>query len=119
MTALPSPRRRIVSLDQFRGYTVAGMLLVNFIGGYHVVPAIHSLEFPRRIPAVAALAWDRIPRALRLGLKWNALSALWRANTAATPTGLWLHSRACRSLLVIWFRPHEVERGDGTQPRWG
>ena len=25
---------RIVSLDQFRGYTVAGMLLVNFLGGF-------------------------------------------------------------------------------------
>jgi len=33
-------RRRIVSLDQFRGYTVAGMLFVNFLGGYAVVPAI-------------------------------------------------------------------------------
>lgn len=31
---------RIVSLDQFRGYTVAGMLLVNFIGGFAVVPAV-------------------------------------------------------------------------------
>jgi predicted acyltransferase len=41
MTALPSrPRRRIASLDQFRGYTVAGMLLVNFLGSYAVVPAI-------------------------------------------------------------------------------
>lgn len=40
----PSARKasagRIVSLDQFRGYTVAGMLLVNFLGGYAVVPAI-------------------------------------------------------------------------------
>lgn len=26
--------RRIASLDQFRGYTVAGMLLVNFLGSY-------------------------------------------------------------------------------------
>jgi predicted acyltransferase len=26
--------RRIASLDQFRGYTVAGMLVVNFLGGY-------------------------------------------------------------------------------------
>jgi predicted acyltransferase len=33
-------RRRIVSLDQFRGYTVVGMLFVNFLGGYQVVPAI-------------------------------------------------------------------------------
>jgi predicted acyltransferase len=34
------PRRRIASLDQFRGYTVVGMLLVNFIGEFHVVPAV-------------------------------------------------------------------------------
>ncbi len=31
---------RLNSLDQFRGYTVAGMLLVNFIGGFDVVPAV-------------------------------------------------------------------------------
>jgi len=35
-----APRRRIASLDQFRGYTVVGMLLVNFVGGFHVVPAV-------------------------------------------------------------------------------
>src|SRR6266540_294925 len=31
----------------------------------------------------------------------------WRANTTATPTGLRLHSRTCRSLFIIWFRPQE------------
>lgn len=31
---------RIASLDQFRGYTVAGMILVNFIGGF---AAVHSV----------------------------------------------------------------------------
>jgi len=30
-------QNRIASLDQFRGYTVAGMLLVNFIGGFREV----------------------------------------------------------------------------------
>ena len=35
----PSPGR-IVSMDQFRGYTVAGMFLVNFLGGY---AAIHEV----------------------------------------------------------------------------
>jgi predicted acyltransferase len=32
------PRPRISSLDQFRGYTVVGMLLVNFLGRYTVSP---------------------------------------------------------------------------------
>ena len=36
----------------------------------------HSVEFARRMPAVAAKAGDRIPRVLCLGSKWNALSAL-------------------------------------------
>lgn len=31
---------RIVSLDQFRGYTVAGMFVVNFLGGFAVTPAL-------------------------------------------------------------------------------
>ena len=31
---------RIVSLDQFRGYTVAGMFLVNFVGSFAVTPVI-------------------------------------------------------------------------------
>src|SRR5208283_2501206 len=39
-TAHQSVKSRIVSLDQFRGYTVAGMLLVNFIGEFQAVGAI-------------------------------------------------------------------------------
>jgi predicted acyltransferase len=40
--AVPSkkPAERIPSLDQFRGYTVVGMLLVNFLAGYAAVPAV-------------------------------------------------------------------------------
>lgn len=34
----PSPR--IVSMDQFRGYTVAGMFLVNFVGGLVAFPEV-------------------------------------------------------------------------------
>jgi predicted acyltransferase len=31
---------RIASLDQFRGYTVAGMFLVNFLGAFAVTPML-------------------------------------------------------------------------------
>ena len=31
---------RLVSLDQFRGYTVLGMFVVNFLGGFSVTPAL-------------------------------------------------------------------------------
>src|SRR5262245_48048834 len=36
----PSSGPRLVSLDQYRGYTVAGMFLVNFLGGFAVTPAV-------------------------------------------------------------------------------
>ncbi|MCA9020714.1 MAG: DUF1624 domain-containing protein, partial [Planctomycetaceae bacterium] len=43
-TAAPAPvekiRKRIVSLDQFRGYTVAGMFLVNYMGFFVVCPVV-------------------------------------------------------------------------------
>ena len=51
MSDAPAPRResavaavaspsRIVSMDQFRGYTVAGMFLVNFVGGLKALPEV-------------------------------------------------------------------------------
>jgi hypothetical protein len=39
MSAEPSSSR-IVSMDQFRGYTVAGMFLVNFVGGLKEFPEV-------------------------------------------------------------------------------
>ncbi len=36
----PLASARLSSLDQFRGYTVAGMLLVNFQSGFAVTPAV-------------------------------------------------------------------------------
>jgi predicted acyltransferase len=39
LTSTATAGQRIGSLDQFRGYTVAGMFLVNFVGGYTVIKA--------------------------------------------------------------------------------
>ena len=38
---------RLAALDQFRGYTMVGMLLVNFLGSYEVCPRIlkHSHDY--------------------------------------------------------------------------
>lgn len=38
--AEPAKTSRIVSLDQYRGYTVAGMMLVNYLGGFAVIHPI-------------------------------------------------------------------------------
>ena len=36
----PASGARIVSMDQFRGYTVAGMFIVNFVGGLAAFPEV-------------------------------------------------------------------------------
>ena len=38
--SVPAKADRLASLDQFRGYTVIGMLLVNYFGGYAVCPQV-------------------------------------------------------------------------------
>ena len=38
--AQPPTPGRTISLDQFRGYTVWGMFVVNFVGCFTVIPAI-------------------------------------------------------------------------------
>src|SRR5260370_37141508 len=37
---MPQPASRIVSLDQYRGYTVAGMMVVNYLGGFSGSPPV-------------------------------------------------------------------------------
>jgi hypothetical protein len=37
---MAGPNARIVSLDQYRGYTVAGMMVVNYLGGFAVAHAV-------------------------------------------------------------------------------
>jgi predicted acyltransferase len=39
-TAQKAPSTRIMSMDQFRGYTVAGMFVVNFVGGLMAFPEV-------------------------------------------------------------------------------
>ena len=40
MSTAPAPKARLASLDQFRGYTVVGMVFVNFVGAYVAIPLI-------------------------------------------------------------------------------
>lgn len=46
-SAVALPSVRLTSLDQFRGYTIFGMLLVNFLGSYGVCPRLlkHSNDY--------------------------------------------------------------------------
>ncbi len=77
---------RIASLDQFRGYTVVGMLLVNFAGGYGAVPAVfkHHNTYCSYADTIMPQFFFAVGFALRLVLlrnreKWGAKPAYRRA----------------------------------------
>lgn len=110
MTHTVEPNRRLDSLDQFRGYTVLGMLLVNFVGGFeacHYVLKHHNtfcsyadtimpqfffavgfafrLTFLRRIETLGArIAYGRAVRRL-VGL----LLVAWVVYSADAPAQTW------------------------------
>jgi predicted acyltransferase len=101
MSADQDPRRRIVSLDEFRGYTVVGMLLVNFLGGYHVVPAVlkHHNTYcsyadtimPQFFFAVGFAYRLTFLRRLAAGGVWPAIRAVLRRNAGLIVLGFVLY----------------------------
>ena len=93
---------RLASLDQFRGYTVAAMFLVNFLGGYSSVPAIlrHHHTWCSYADTVMPQFFFAVGMALRLVMlreteQQGQAQALWRG----TKRGILL-------LLLGWFWYH-------------
>lgn len=92
-TAHPAVKSRIVSLDQFRGYTVAGMLLVNFIGGFHAVGAIwkHHNTYCSYADTIMPQFFLAVGFALRLTfLRRLKTQGVWLATRAAIVRNLGL-----------------------------
>lgn len=98
VAAPDAPRPRIESLDQFRGYTVAAMFLVNFIGSFELVPAIfkHHHTYVSYADTVMPQFFFAVGFAYRLvylrrreadGTRAAVSRALWR-NTALVLLGL-------------------------------
>ncbi len=86
-------RHRIASLDQFRGYTVVGMLLVNFIGGFHVVPAIfkHHNSYCSYADTIMPQFFFAVGFAYRLTfLRRLAEAGVWAATSAVLKRNLGL-----------------------------
>lgn len=69
-TAAIDPSARIVSLDQFRGYTVAGMFLVNFIGGFAAVHDVlkHHNTYNSYADTIMPHFFFAVGFAMRLGM---------------------------------------------------
>lgn len=74
MSAPRSPR--LQSLDQFRGYTVLGMLLVNFLGSFSICPRIlkHTHDYCSYADTIMPQFLFAAGFSMRLG--WERLSQL-------------------------------------------
>jgi predicted acyltransferase len=90
--------QRFLSLDQFRGYTVLGMFVVNFVGGLRAFPALlkhHHTYFsyadtimPQFFFAVGfAYRLTLLRRIASLGW-WPALGRVWRRNLGLILLGI-------------------------------
>lgn len=104
-----SPARRIVSLDQFRGYTVAGMLLVNFLG-FDAIPAIlrHHNTYCSYADTIMPQFFFAVGFAYRLTYLRRVEKSGWREAVVAA-----LHRNAGLLLLGLVF--HHL---DGEYRSW-
>ncbi len=67
----PTTPPRLVSLDQFRGYTVVGMLLVNFLGSFAACPRVlkHSHDYLSYADTIMPQFLFAVGFAMRLSLR--------------------------------------------------
>jgi predicted acyltransferase len=95
MSAGTTPRR-IVSMDQFRGYTVAGMFLVNFLGGY---AAIHPvLKHNNNYFSYA----DSIMPSFMFAVGFSfRLTYLRRRSQSSALSTVWTYVRRSLALIVV------------------
>ncbi len=101
---------RIASLDQFRGYTVAGMFLVNFIGSFAATPAIfkHHKTYCSYADTIMPHFFFAVGFAFRLAFlkhrERNGAAAAYRA-------AVW----RCLGLMLIGAVVYQL---DGRYPSW-
>ena len=112
LEGVASPTGRIASLDQFRGYTVAGMLLVNFLGGFAVVPAIlkHHSTYCSYADTIMPQFFFAVGIAYRLTFLKRLRDVGPLAATAAAV-------RRNLELIVLGFVATHAERLRGEKPR--
>jgi predicted acyltransferase len=81
-TAAINPQTRIVSLDQFRGYTIVGMFLVNFVGRFDEVHHLlkHHNTYNSYADTIMPHFFFAVGFAMRLGVLKGATNArmIWR-----------------------------------------
>lgn len=101
---------RIASLDQFRGYTVLGMLLVNFVGSFQCVPGVlkHNHSYCSYADTIMPGFFFAVGFAYRL-----TFLRRWRSAGWASAAGHVL--RRCLGLILLGAVVYHL---DGRYERW-
>ena len=111
-TAPESPAR-VESLDQFRGYTVAGMILVNNLGRFAAVPAV--LKHHNTYCSYA----DTIMPQFFLAVGYAYRLTLLRRIERSGPRAAYGHAiRRVLGLLLLGFVVHHLDGGVKTWADW-
>jgi predicted acyltransferase len=107
----PKPER-LVSLDQFRGYTVAGMFLVNFIAGFEVTRQyLPTLRHHHTYCSYADTIMPQFFFAVGFAYRMTMLRRLRTDGWAATyRKALW----RCLGLMLLGFVVHHLDAGPKT-----
>ena len=97
-------------MDQFRGYTMAGMFLVNFIGAFAVMPAVlkHHNNYNSYADTIMPQFFFAVGFSLRLALLKNIVGM---GRAAAYDKAI----RRCLSLILIGLVVYHL---DGQYNRW-
>lgn len=106
MSDTPPAPGRLESLDQFRGYTVLGMFLVNFAGSYAAVRAVastlgHHHSYFSYADSIMPHFFFAVGFAFRL-------TFLRRAETQGPSAAYWHAARRNLALLLVAFAVHSV-----------
>ncbi len=104
MTDARTKSERLVSLDQFRGYTVAGMFLVNYFGGYTVCPQVlkHSNDYCSFADTIMPQFFFAVGFALRLTFGR-------RMQTQGSAAAYWRMVRRLLGLMLVSLIVYKVE----------
>lgn len=105
-----SPPTRWDALDQFRGYTVAGMIVVNFVGGLAAVPAI--LKHHNTYCSYADTIMPQFFLAVGFAYRWTFLNRLEQGGRRAAISHAW---RRNLGLLLVGFLMYGL---DGKAKTW-
>jgi len=115
MATIIPPRLRLTSLDQFRGYTVAGMFLVNFLGSFAATPFLlkHHLVFCSYADTIMPQFFFAVGFSMRLSFSH-------RVEATGAGKAYWHAVNRCLGLAIIaivWYggRPYLP---DGVKFEW-